>query len=144
MVSLRWLSGVAVAVVLSGCASFRSDLRAARERGIPPSGVEGHWVGRWYDLKNPKHGGRLECVLTRTGDQVYRMSSRSQWWKIFTSAYDANVVITPTAEGRAVVLGGQELWVFGGHSLTGRIDGTRFEATYTVGSHSGRLELQRP
>ncbi len=141
---MRGLAGLLLLAVLSGCSSFRSDRRAARERGTPASGVEGYWVGRWYDLSNPKHGGKLECVLTPVGHNVYRLSSRSQWLKIFTSAYDANVVATPVAPNEVILLGGQELWLFGGHSVTGRVNATSFEATYTVGRHTGRMELHRP
>jgi hypothetical protein len=142
----RGLWGLLLIVSLSGCSSFRADRRAAREHGSPASGVEGYWVGRWHDLANPKHGGKLECVLTPTGpaNHVYRLSSRSQWLKIFTSAYDANVVITPVAEGQFLLRGGQELWLFGGHTVTGRVDAAKFEATYTVGRHTGRMELHRP
>lgn len=140
----RGLVGGSLLVVLSGCSSFRSDLRAAREQGVPTNGIEGHWVGRWYDLRKPKHGGKLECVLTPAGNQVYRLSSRSQWLKLLTSAYDANVVITPVQAGTYVLQGGQEMWLFGGHTVTGRIDSATFDATYTVGRHSGRMELRRP
>lgn len=135
---------VAAAVWLAGCSSFRGDSRAAARKGAMAEGIEGKWEGRWHDAKRPRHGGRLECVLTRTGDTVYRLSTRSQWWGIFRSASDAHVVVTPIKPGEFMIQASSDLWLFGGYSMTGRVDGASFRATYAMGGHQGVMELSRP
>lgn len=135
---------IAAAVLVAGCSSFRSDSRAAGRKSVPAGSIEGKWEGRWHDAKRPRHGGRLECVLTRTGDNVYRLATRSQWWGIFTSASDAHVVVTPIEPGVFIVQASSDLWLFGGYSMTGRVDGASFRATYAMGGHQGVMELNRP
>ncbi len=83
-------------------------------------------------------------VLTRTGDTLYRASSRSHWWKVFRSAYDTQLVLTPVRPGEFLLSGGKSLWAMGDYSLTGRVDAARFDAGYWVGSNEGRIELHRP
>lgn len=139
------LAPLIVAVALAaGCSSFRGDARLARVNPPKPESVEGLWEGRWYDLNKPEHGGRLQCVLTREGDTFYRLSSRSRWWRIFTSSYDSTVVLTPVEPGVHLVQGGKSLWLWGDYSMTGRVDATRFDARYTIGGHQGVMELYRP
>lgn len=139
---------MATAVVLvgigAGCSSFRHDVRVATKRGEPPPGIEGVWEGRWQSDKDPGHGGAMQMVLTRTGDTLYRASSRSRWWRIFRSSYDTHLVVTPVSPGEYLIRGGRHLWAFGDHSLTGRVDSARLEAGYRVGRHAGTIVLARP
>ncbi|MBX3748054.1 MAG: hypothetical protein KF833_22325 [Verrucomicrobiae bacterium] len=139
---LAWLLLVAM-VGSAGCASFRREARAARAPGFEAKGVEGYWVGRWQDEARPGHGGALECVLTPVGDHLYRAAFRSRWWKVFTSSHDTFLVLTPVRPGEYLVQGGQDLWLFGGYSVNGRVDGTRFRAVYTVAGRTGVMEMER-
>jgi hypothetical protein len=134
-----------LAVVLAtGCSTFRNDARLAKARPPEAETVEGLWVGRWYEMDNPEHGGRLQCVLTREGDTLYRLAARSHWWGIMSSSYDSTVVLTPVEPGAHLVQGGKSLWLWGNYSLTGRVDTARFDARYTIGDHRGVMELYRP
>lgn len=101
-----WLGLLLVmGVAGGGCSSFRHDAKLARGAVVQPVGPEGLWVGRWHDGKRTSHGGELECVVTRTGSQLYRISTHSRWWRWFTSSLDVNVVMTPLGPGRFDVRG---------------------------------------
>ena len=126
-----------------GCSSFRRDARAAMAPGAEAKGIEGYWQGRWYDLKDTDHGGKLELVLVRTGDHTYRASTRSHWWKLFRSSYDTTLVLTPTAPGAYLLQGDEYLWLWGGFTVTGRVDATHFDAVYRSLGHRGAMELRR-
>lgn len=130
---------------LSGCSSFRGDAhRYASGAAVPaPGSVEGSWEGQWSDAKRPNHGGELRCVLTRTGDHLYRLSSRSRWWRWFSSSLDATVVVTPTAPGQFEIRGGRGIWPFGDYRIEGRVVGDTLEAVYRAGGHQGRIQLRR-
>lgn len=128
----------------TGCSSFRRDSKAARKTTPLEGSIEGLWVGRWYSSRKPDHGGKMEMVLTKTGDTLYRASTRSHWWGLFRSAYDTPLVATPVRPGEFMILGEKQLWGFGGYSVTGRVDTARMDAGFWVGSHRGRIELQRP
>ena len=128
----------------TGCASYRRDARHAREQAPAAGSVEGLWEGRWYRSDKPEHGGKMEMVLTRIGDQTYRASARSQWRRFFRSAYDSTLILTPTAPGVHLLQGSQDLWLFGGYTVTGRVDQTRFDAVFQTAGHQGVMELKRP
>jgi hypothetical protein len=85
----------------------------------------------------------MEMVLTKTGDTLYRASTRSHWWGFFRSSYDTPLVVTPVRPGAFMILGDQQLWGFGGYSITGRVDAVRMDAGFWVGSNRGKIELQR-
>jgi hypothetical protein len=85
----------------------------------------------------------MEMVLTKTGDTLYRASTRSHWWGLFRSTYDTPFVVTPVRPGEFMILGEKQLWGFGGYSITGRVDTVRMDAGFWVGSNQGRIELQR-
>jgi hypothetical protein len=133
-----------VMLATTGCTTYHWEAKRARKSPPPEGSVEGVWEGRWHDEKRPKHGGRLQMVLTREGDQVYRAATRSTWWMVFSSGMTTRFVLTPVAEGAFLVQGGEQLWLFGGHSVTGRVDQARFSAVYTVGKHRGVMEMTRP
>ena len=140
-----WLGLLLVmGVAGGGCSSFRHDAKLARGAVVQPVGPEGLWVGRWHDGKRTSHGGELECVVTRTGSQLYRISTHSRWWRWFTSSLDVNVVMTPLGPGRFDVRGEREIWPLGDYRLDGRIDGTNFVATYEAGGVRGNIALHRP
>jgi len=130
-------------LLASGCASFRQDRKAARAQATPPTPVEGLWTGEWKDASRPEHGGQVEAVLTRTGDQLYRFAARSQWWRVFSSAYDTTLVLTPAGAGDFLVRGDKSLWLFGDYTVTGRVDANRMELVYRVGDREGRMTLHR-
>lgn len=132
-----------VLVATTGCSSFRREARLARAPDFEAKGVEGYWVGRWRDEARPGHGGALECVLTPAGDHLYRAAFRSRWWKVFTSSHDTFLVLTPVRPGEYLVQGGQDLWLFGGYSVTGRVDSARFRAVYSVAGRQGVMEMER-
>lgn len=141
------LLGVSVASFLllgTGCSSFRRDAKAAKASAPKAGSVEGLWEGRWSSAEDPEHGGSMQMVLTRTGETLYHASSRSHWWRIFRSAYDTQVVVTPVRPGEFMLTGGRSLWGFGEYSITGRVDSVRLDADFWVGKDRGRIELQRP
>lgn len=133
-----------LAMVGSGCSSFRGDRKEARRASRPAVGPEGHWVGRWHDEKRPAHGGSLECVLTPNGAHVYRMSTHSRWWRWFSSALDVTVVVTPIGEGRWDIRGQRSIWPLGSYSLEGKFEGDQFRGNYQAGGKRGVIEMHRP
>jgi len=138
-------AGVLVVACLAvGCSSFRHDARAARGKTPAPGSVEGLWEGRWSKADQPEHGGKMQLVLTKTGDNLYRASARSQWWRIFRSAYDTTVVLTPIRPGEYIVQGGKDLWAMGSYTIDGRVNPTNFHARFAVEKHAGVLDLHRP
>ena len=86
----------------------------------------------------------MQLVLTRRGDQTYRAAARSQWRGWFRSAYDSTLILTPVGAGAHAVQGSADLWLFGGYTVTGRVDQTRFDAVFDAGGHRGVMELRRP
>lgn len=137
-------AALSLSILGTGCSSFRRDAKAAR-KVVPAEGsIEGLWAGRWYSSRNPDHGGKMELVLTKTGDTLYRASTRSHWWGFFRSAYDTPLVVTPTGPGAFLILGEKNLWGFGGYTMTGRVDSAGVDAGFRVGSELGRIELKRP
>jgi hypothetical protein len=138
------IASALLATLTTGCSTFHEDARAARTRSLPADSVEGFWEGRWYEADNPKHGGKLRCVLTRTGDTLYRVAARSQWRGIFSASYDATLVLTPSTPGEYLIQGDKDIWPFGLYSITGRVDATSFRATYSLADHQGVMEMQRP
>jgi hypothetical protein len=145
---MRALPGIVllavVAITAAGCSSFSRDARAARSAAVVPGSPEGIWEGRWHDAKNPRHGGELQCVLTQTGENLYRISTRAQWWKIFRTGNRSMVVLTPTAPGAYLLQGDEAMWLFGHYSITGRVDSSRLLARYWIGNHEGVVEMTRP
>lgn len=142
----RWSLAASLLVIASaclvGCSSYRSDLRSARRGGSDGrEEVPRIWSGRWQDANRPGHGGDMQLVLTRTGGTLYRAAARSQWWRVFRSAYDVNVVLTPVAPGEFLVHGEKEIWMFGGHTMTGHVTTNRFAGEYQVGKYRGRIDL---
>jgi hypothetical protein len=127
----------------TGCSSFRRDKKSAAQAHPVAGSIEGLWVGRWYSSQKPSHGGKMEMVLTKTGDTLYRASTRSHWWGLFRSSYDTPLVVTPVRAGEFMILGEKQLWGFGGYTVTGRVDTARMDAGFWVGSNHGRIELQR-
>lgn len=134
---------VLAATLAWGCSTYRQDRLAARARVIPEDSVEGLWEGRWYDAKDPSHGGRIRAVLTRTGDTMYRMASRSQFWGIFAASYDNILLLTPTAPGEYLVQGDRDIWPFGHYTMTGRVDTAQFNGRFNIGKNSGVVEMTR-
>lgn len=143
--AVRCLFGVllGLAVLGSGCSSYRRDLKAAHAGSSSRPGIEGVWEGTWHDEKRPAHGGEIRCVLTRTGANLYRMSTRSTWWKWFRSTLDTTVVVTPIGPDRFQLHGEREVWPFGDYSVSGRCDPAKFEGTYQAVGHRGVIELHR-
>lgn len=86
----------------------------------------------------------MQVVLTRIGDQTYRAATRSKWWGVFRSAYDSTWVFTPVAPGQHQFQASQDLWGFGGYTVTGRVDQAQLQAVFRAGGHSGVMELRRP
>lgn len=130
----------------SGCSTFHRDAR--RFKALPAveqagQGVEGLWVGRWQDGRRPDHGGELKWVLTRSGDQIHHLSSHSRWWRWFSSALDATVVVTPLGPGRHEIRGGRGIWPFGTYTFSGMADGDQLRAVYEVSGRPGTMELRR-
>lgn len=85
----------------------------------------------------------MQAVLTRQGSQLYRLSTRSHWWKWFTSSIDATVVLTPVGPGQFELRGSEEIWPFGDFGIVGRVDGESFKGTYDASGHPGTIELHR-
>ncbi len=141
--ALAGVVGVIAATCGGGCSSFHQDSRAALSHPPAPSSIEGRWEGRWSEGSNPNHGGRLQCVLTRTGDTLYRASSRSQWRRVFSAEYDTLLVATPVEPGAYLLRGGRDIWPLGAYSVTGRVDSTQFVATFSVAGHPGVMEMHR-
>jgi hypothetical protein len=82
-------------------------------------------------------------MLTRSGDQVYHLSTHSRWWRWFTSALDATVVVTPLGPGRYEIRGRRGIWPFGEYTFSGKVDGDRLEAGYEASGHPGTIQLRR-
>lgn len=128
----------------SGCSSFRKDAKAARAKPPATDSIEGLWVGSWHSDKKSNHGGEMQMVVTRKGDTLYRASSRARWWRVFRSAYDVQLVVTPVRPGQYMVQGGRNIWAFGNYAFTGRIDSDQWKGQYRIGSETGTIELTRP
>ncbi len=141
------------ALVLSGCASFERDWKAAERRPETRSveksdAFTGRWDGRWTSAKHRTSdgysGGRLRCILTKIDDHHYEARFKANWM-IFASGY--TTVFDVERHGRELHLEGQHalMPLFGGvYRYKGRVTPERFMATYDSAYDHGTFEMRRP
>lgn len=141
------------ALVLSGCASFERDWKAAERRPEMRSfagsdAFTGRWDGRWTSAKHRTKsgyaGGRLRCLLTKVDDRRYEARFKANWM-VFTSSY--TTMFQVERRGGVLHLAGEHKLspIFGGvYKYTGHVTTERFTATYDSSYDSGKFEMQRP
>ncbi len=141
------LSGLLLAVAVSGCSTFSRDWKAAASRPLPPAGIEGRWQGTWLSHSNG-HTGSLRALITQTQAGAYETRFHATFWKIFSSEYTVHLHAAENA--RVYQLQGREdigrflCWRLGEYSYDATVTPTNFSATYRSAADGGVFQMSRP
>ena len=106
-----------------------------------PDGIQGKWQGKWQSTYN-SHKGSLWCILTKIDDSTYQTRYRASYLKIFRFEYALPVRVEKIKDvyhfsGEAdlgKMYGGQ-------YSYKGRIEGSKFNASYSSKADQGWFEM---
>lgn len=146
--------------LLAACSHYGSRWEAAR--GAKGDVFEGAYAGRWQSARHAGAGGRLRCILKKTGPRKYAAEFRATWHGVFASEHLAKLTVTERSRGRedvAVFRGGAEInmWIGSGRyqcegGRTGPVWNSgvralkvpgRLRATYDAAYDSGSFDLER-
>ena len=131
------------ALMLIGCANFRSESRlAAKKQSRDP--FEGQWAGRWTSAKHKQAGGSLQCVLTKLDERHYRGTFRAGWLT-FHANYSAGFA-TQRLGRELRFTGDRDLGPLAGgnYHFEGRATPEHFRASYDSSYDRGIFEMTRP
>jgi hypothetical protein len=128
----------------AGCSSFHQHWKSAVNQPLPHHDMSGSWEGRWVSEKNG-HNGRLRCVMSQTGTNLYEARFHAIYWKIFRAAYEVPFEATRAGD-RFTFSGESNLGKLAGgvYSYHGAATPSVFEATYRSKYDHGRFEMTRP
>lgn len=129
-------------LLLSGCASFKREWRAALAN--PRPGIEGAWEGSWTSGFNA-HTGLLRCVVTHKGGENYEMHYYARWGPFLSASFRSIYTAKPVGDAHALS-GSKDLGALGGtYHFSGTADKDTFKADYkSDGSDFGTFEMRRP
>lgn len=150
---LRFASLVVLPALFASCAGqFERDWETAvasyQEEGMHDSAEPflGPWKGTWESGMN-EHTGDLRCLVTPADgeEEGYEFQYHATWGSFFQGGFLAFYEVNPDGKGGFLVSGSKDLGLFGGFDHEGRIEGNRFESTFTSekGDH-GTFEMERP
>lgn len=135
---------MAAAMLVCGCSSFHRQWDAAVAQPLPAHDISGPWEGSWRSGKN-NHRGRLRCVMTPAGTNLYQAHFHATFWKIFRAAYE--VPLEVRREGGTFRFTGQsDLGLLGGgiYTYEGTATPAEFSSSYRSKHDHGRFEMRRP
>ena len=125
-------------LVLAGCASRPPTSTQA----VPGDAFTGGWAGTWRSEKTGHHG-RLRCLLTKAGPNVYEAAFHAQW-AIFSSSY--TVPFHTRREGARLLFAGEHRLpaIFGGmYRFHGSATPEFFESQYASGYDYGIFTMRK-
>lgn len=96
------LSCVAAALLLAACSNYHSRWEKAR---VAKSGdsFEGAYAGKWSSASLKGGGGKLWCILEKTGPREYTAAFRATWHGVFASEHAAKLAVTKRSRGPAAL-----------------------------------------
>ena len=103
-----------LAPLTANCSDFKDQWEKAS--GRPSGDVGGCWDGEWISAATG-HRGRLRCVVDPVSAELWRMSFRGEYSKVFRACYATEFKVVPEA-GR---------WTFSGGSNLGALAGGAYE-----------------
>lgn len=140
--SLCWVAALCL-VLISGCASYRRDWRAADCFDCQMSGLEGRWEGTWCSHVTGHHG-TLRAIITRQDDGCYYAQFRATYAYLVPFSFAVPLTVTESAgiyhfDGQAD-LG----WLAGGQfNYSGTATACDLESGYCADDDHGVFELHR-
>jgi len=148
MVRFRTFTVLALLVVATllggGCTSFNRDWQIAANHPVQVSEVQGPWQGFWRSDANG-HTGRLRCLVTKSGDGIYRARFHANYSKVLSFGY--TVKLKTESVGDSFNFRGQANlgWLAGGvYYYEGHADQTNFFSNYSNKYDHGTFQMTRP
>lgn len=136
---------IVTAGLTMGCSKFTRRWRATDGESPPVGQVTGRWEGTWQSDVN-RHRGRLRCMMTQSGPEVFEAWFQATFWKIVRSSYKVELEGVPQPDGSVVLRGEADLgWLGGGlFRCEGRADPVAFGARYRSERDEGEFDMRRP
>ncbi len=103
-----------LAPLTANCSDFKDQWEKASRR--PSGDVGGCWEGEWISAATG-HRGRLRCAVDPVSAELWRMSFRGEYSKVFRACYATDFHVVPE-DGR---------WTFSGGSNLGALAGGAYE-----------------
>ena len=135
----------ALAMVTSGCSTFRREWKAATAKPPPAKDISGPWEGSWRSDVNGHHG-RLRCVVSRLDGGRYRARYKATYWKIFRFGYTVVLQVAQPSSDTFRFRGEADLGWWGGgvYHYDGHATPMNFFSTYKSEHDHGSFEMTRP
>jgi hypothetical protein len=141
---LKLFAASAAVVLVTGCSSFNRDYKRVAASLSPSDNLTGAWDGHWRSDKNG-HNGRLRCIMTPKGGNIYDARFRARYFKIL--AYEYNVPLTVQGQGTNFTFeGSANLGKLAGglYTYKGTATAAQLNSTYSCKWDHGKFELVRP
>lgn len=144
MRKFQTVMGLCLLCLVSGCSTFNYEWRREAKRPIPTDSITGRWDGRWISTANG-HNDRLQCLITRENEGVYRARFRATYETLLHFSYTVMLDAKPSTNG-VVFHGSADLGKLAGglYTYDGYANPTNFFSTYRAKSDRGTFEMSRP
>lgn len=139
---MRPTAACLLVLLLTGCSSFHGAWRRTRPPIAYPDSLAGRWEGEWRSDKNGHHGA-LRAVFAQGGTGTYQASFHGVWWRVFGSAYDVEITVTPQPDGSLALAGERQLFPLGAYRIEGEARDGVITARYASKLDGGVMELHR-
>ena len=130
---------IASLLLAAGCDKKRSDGVPAQAK-LPE--ITGKWSGRWESGKHKGHGGKLDCGVTKSGE--------NEWGAVFTAEFgkikDYKIALKGKPAGDKVLFGGEvDLGKDDGgvFKWSGEATANEFAGKYEGGGDTGTFSMRR-
>ncbi|MBA3641959.1 MAG: hypothetical protein M3541_16160 [Acidobacteriota bacterium] len=104
-----------LAPLTANCSDFKEQWAKASQR--QSGDVGGCWEGEWISAATG-HRGRLRCVVDAVSAELWRLSFRGEYAKVFRACYPTDFNVVQEEDGR---------WTFSGGSNLGALAGGAYE-----------------
>lgn len=131
-----------VGLLVCGCSSFNSQWRAAAQHPAASGDLAGRWDGSWKSDANGHHG-KLRCLITRKGGEIYEAYFHAKYLKILSFSYTVNLQVNHQGDAFTFT-GSVDLGSFGGvFNYDGHADATNFLSNYSSKHDHGTFQMTK-
>ncbi|MBG89826.1 MAG: hypothetical protein CMO80_23415 [Verrucomicrobiales bacterium] len=140
----RLLACTILAIVVSGCSTFKRDFKEAAALPQSSDSIAGVWKGSWLSDHNA-HTGSLRAIITHKEADTYHARFHATYKRIFSFGQAVDLVVKKdgtnfTFSGSAD-LGG----IYGGnYAYEGKATPENFFSTYKCSIDHGTFQMKRP